>query len=58
MDGFSSFYDHLFAILVYYLEARGVSSVVLVGNVNVNCTGDMSTVFLYSIFKTSTGYFF
>ena len=46
MNGFSSFSDNLFAILVYYLEVGDVGSGLVVGNaVFVNYTGDMTIVF-------------
>ena len=32
MDGFPSFFDNLFAVLVYYLEVGDVCSRVVVGN--------------------------
>ena len=57
MNCFSSCSGSLFASLVYYLEVGDVCSGVVVGNaVLVNCTGDMTIVFLYSIFQTSAGF--
>ena len=56
MDGLSG---SLFAILVYYPEVEDLGLEVVVGNaVYVNCTGDMTTVFLYSIFQTAAGFFY
>ena len=56
MNSFSSFSGKLFAILVCYLEVEDVGSGLVVGNtVLVNCTGDMTIVFFYSIFQTSAG---
>ena len=59
MNGFSNLYGKLLAILVYYLE---------VGNAGLGwlfemlClyifTGDMISVSFYSIFQTSTGFFY
>ena len=56
MDGFSSFTGSVFASLIYYLEVGyfGIG-VVILNVVFVNCTGDMSIMFLYSIFQTSAG---
>ena len=57
MNGSSSFYGNLFAILVYYLEVGDVGSGVVVGNsVSVNCTADMTIVFFYSNFQISAGF--
>ena len=54
MNGFSSFFGNLFGVLVYYVEVGDVGSWVVVGNaVYVNCIGDMTIVFFYSILKTS-----
>ena len=54
MNGFSSFSGTLFAVFVYYVEVGGVCSVVFVGHVvYVNSIGDMTIVFLCSIFQTS-----
>ena len=54
MDGFSG---NVFAILVYYLEVGDAGMGVIVGNaVYVNCTGDLTVVSIYSIFKTSANF--
>ena len=54
MNGLSSFSSTLFAILVCYLKVGDVGSGVIVGNTAfVNCTGDMTIAFFYSIFQTS-----
>ena len=47
MNGFYSFSGNLFSILVYYFEVENNGLGVVVGNVVfVNCTGDMTIVFL------------
>ena len=57
MNGFSSFSSNLFGILVFYLEVGDVGSGMVVGStVFVNCTGDMTIVFFYSIFQISDGF--
>ena len=54
MDGF---YGNLFAVLVNYLEVGATGLRVVVGDVVfVNCTGDMTITFFYSIFQTSAGF--
>ena len=56
IDSFSSFSGNLFTLLVFYHEVADISLGVVVGNaVYVKCTGDMTIVFFYSIFHTSTG---
>ena len=45
-----------FVVSVHYLEVGGVCLGVVFGNVYVNCTGDMPTVFFYLIFLTSAGF--
>ena len=53
----SSFAGNFFVILVYYLEVGDVGLGAVVRNVVlVNCTGDMTIVFFYSIFQTSAGF--
>ena len=55
--GFSIFSGNVFAALVYYPEVGDVGMGLVVGNaVFVNCTGDMTIVFFYSVFKTSAGF--
>ena len=52
MDGLSSFSGNLFAVLVYYLEVGDDCVEVVIGNaVFVNCTGEMTIVFIYSFSK-------
>ena len=56
MDGFSG---NWFAVLVCYLEVIDDGLEVVVGNaVFVNCTGDITNLFFYSIFQTSDGFFY
>ena len=56
MDGISG---NLFAVLVYYLEVGYVGwGVVIVNAVFVNCNGDMTNLFFYSIFQTSVVFFY
>ena len=56
MDGFSSFPGNLFTVLIYYFEVGDVCLGMIVGHtVLVNCTGDMTAVFFYSILETLTG---
>ena len=50
MDGFSSFYGNLFAVLFYYFEMGDVGFGMIVGSTMlVNCIGDMIVVFFDSI---------
>ena len=54
MNGFSTFSGNFCTILGCYLEVGDVCSGMVVGNtVLVNCSGDMTVLFFYSIFKTS-----
>ena len=47
----------MFVVVVYYLEVGDVGLWVVVANAAfVNCSGDMTIVLFYSIFKTSAGY--
>ena len=50
MNGFSSFPGNIFAGLIYYFESGVVGLGMIVGHtVLVNCTGDVTTMFLDSI---------
>ena len=56
MNGFSVY---LFVVLVYYLEVGDVGLGVVIGNtVFVNCTGDMTIVFFYSVIRIPAGFSF
>ena len=45
MDGFSSFYGKLFAVLIYYFEMGDVGFGMIVGyTVLVNCTANVTVL--------------
>ena len=57
MDDFFSFISNLFAAMAYSLEVGDVGSGVFIGNaVYINCTGDITITFFYSIFQASVGF--
>ena len=56
MNGFSSFPGNMFGIMIFYFDMGDVGSGMIVGHtVLVNCTSDVTTVFLNSILQTSAG---
>ena len=56
MDSLASL-ETCFAILVFYLKVGDVGLEVVAGNaVFVNCTGDTTIVFFYSIFQISAAF--
>ena len=59
MNGFYNFAGNLFAVLVYYLEEGDIGSgMVVVNNVLVDFTGDMTIVFFHLIFQTFAKFFY